>query len=241
MRAAILACPDAVARGPTAARLHGFLAPAPGEPVYLLLPPGVDRHQRRGIVLRWSDPGEIVVVDGLPATSGERTLADMVLETRDRATAVSLMDEFTRSGAVRLDEARALTDRRRGCRRAAPWWDLADPRSESPLETRLRLLLTDHGLPPEDLQYVARDAYGWPIARLDLAYPSRKLDVEADGERFHSAPEALYRDRDRQNQLTAAGWTVLRFTWADVVQRPTAVVAAVAAVLARRAPSPRRS
>ncbi len=48
-----------------------------------------------------------------------------------------------------------------------------------------------------------------------------------DGYAYHSSPEAFQRDRDRQNQLDALGWTVLRFTWHDVVHRPAAVAATI--------------
>jgi very-short-patch-repair endonuclease len=98
------------------------------------------------------------------------------------------------------------------------------------LETRLRLVLMAAGLPPEELQFVLRSA-GRFVARLDMAWPSRRLAVEADG-RVHDQPQALYRDRDRQNDIVLAGWTVLRFTWADVVHRPTQVIARVRAALA---------
>jgi very-short-patch-repair endonuclease len=45
----------------------------------------------------------------------------------------------------------------------------------------------------------------------------------------------LYRDRCRQNQLLLAGWTVLRFTWYDVLHRPAWVVAQVREALLRPA------
>jgi very-short-patch-repair endonuclease len=61
------------------------------------------------------------------------------------------------------------------------------------------------------------------IARIDAAYPERRIAVEVDGFEAHSSPEAFQRDRTRQNRLVALGWTVLRFTWADVVQRPAIV------------------
>jgi len=56
--------------------------------------------------------------------------------------------------------------------------------------------------------------------------------LEADGAAFHSDPPALFRDRRRQNLLIAAGWTVLRFTWADEAY-PDDVVRAVANALRR--------
>lgn len=49
-----------------------------------------------------------------------------------------------------------------------------------------------------------------------MAWPSVKLAVEADGRETHDAPAVLYHDRVRANDLELAGWTILRFTWADL-------------------------
>jgi hypothetical protein len=177
-----------------------------------------------------------VDVDGIPATAPARTLADLVLGA-NRDDAVALMDAALHSGQVEdLEGASQAASRRHGSRRAGSWWMLADGRAESPLESRLRLLLTDGGLPPPGVQWPVMDRAGQVVARLDLAWPQRRLDVEADGAAVHSDPSALYRDRHRQNLLAGLGWTVLRFTWSDVERRPTAVLAAVAAALTAAVP-----
>jgi very-short-patch-repair endonuclease len=41
-------------------------------------------------------------------------------------------------------------------------------------------------------------------------------------------------DRRRQNMIVLEGWTVLRFTWADVTKRSDEVVTTVRAALAKR-------
>jgi very-short-patch-repair endonuclease len=93
---------------------------------------------------------------------------------------------------------------------------------ESLLEKRLIDLMRRHDLPLAEMQYELWHA-GRFIARIDAAYPSRKIAIEVDGFASHSSPDAFQRDRTRQNRLVALGWTVLRFTWADVVQRPATV------------------
>jgi very-short-patch-repair endonuclease len=60
-----------------------------------------------------------------------------------------------------------------------------------------------------------------------VVFASAKLVVEVDGLAFHVTPERFQRDRQRQNRLVAAGWTVLRFTWMDLTERPSYVVASV--------------
>lgn len=94
----------------------------------------------------------------------------------------------------------------------------------------MRVLLVLGGLEPVP-QYDVRGGAGTWIARVDLALPDARLAVEYDGLGPHTANGAFSRDRARQNALVAAGWTVLRFTAADL-RRPGALVADVRAVLA---------
>ncbi|WP_308115763.1 hypothetical protein [Rhodococcus sp. BP-241] len=50
--------------------------------------------------------------------------------------------------------------------------------------------------------------------------------MEIDGWAFHSDSAAFHRDRIRQNVLSRE-WTVLRYTWRDLVERPDEVAAEV--------------
>jgi very-short-patch-repair endonuclease len=68
---------------------------------------------------------------------------------------------------------------------------------------------------------------------IDLAWPEEMIAIEVDGYGEHSKRDAFQRDRTKQNDLIAAGWTVLRFTWRDLVDRPQSVVIAIDALLAR--------
>ena len=63
--------------------------------------------------------------------------------------------------------------------------------------------------------------------RPDLVFDDVKLIVEIDGFAYHGDRDAFERDRQRQNALTAAGWTVLRFTWRQVHENPIAVIAQI--------------
>ena len=49
---------------------------------------------------------------------------------------------------------------------------------------------------------------------IDAVFKDVQLGLEIDGYRYHSGRTAFENDRRRQNELTRAGWTVLRFTWA---------------------------
>ena len=68
--------------------------------------------------------------------------------------------------------------------------------------------------------------------RLDYAYQDRRLAVEVHGYAWPHTPEQLTRDLARHRRLTLEGWTVVTFTWADVVYGPDRVAADLAALLA---------
>lgn len=108
-----------------------------------------------------------------------------------------------------------------------------DVRSESPLETAVRLLLHDAGVTPPVPQHEVRTSDGHLLARLDLAWPAHRLALEADGKEPHGQLRPIYTDRWRHNALV--GWRVIRFTWHDVLRRPAYVVATVRAHLAAAA------
>ena len=77
---------------------------------------------------------------------------------------------------------------------------------------------------------------------LDLVIEEVRLCVEVDGWKVHSRAEAFHTDRDRQNVLALAGWTVLRYTPRRLRNDMDGVVAevlAMAAALRRDAPSRR--
>lgn len=63
---------------------------------------------------------------------------------------------------------------------------------------------------------------------VDVAFPALRLAIEVDGWAYHSDVDRFQRDRSKQNALITLGWTVLRFTWADLSERPQDVLALIA-------------
>lgn len=54
--------------------------------------------------------------------------------------------------------------------------------------------------------------------RLDFACVEKKVAIELDGHRWHSAPDVFVTDRARQRALTAAGWTFIRYAGREVTE-----------------------
>lgn len=68
-------------------------------------------------------------------------------------------------------------------------------------------------------------------AVIDVAFPALMIAIEIDGFAYHSDARTFVTDRRRQNMLVAAGWTVLRFTWQDLVDDEAAVLDRVCAAI----------
>lgn len=218
--------PAGVVSGRSAARLWHLDDGRDGGPVELTLPRSARRSQPPDLRYRWQalDPTEVTVRAGFPVTTVLRTLSDLARMTA-YPPMLAIADAALREGRTdraALDALVAALPRR--ARRAMAD---ADGRAESPFESRVRAELILAGLPPPVPQHVVRDGRGRFLARVDLAWPERRLALEADGAEVHAGPAALRRDLRRQNLLMAAAWVVLRFTWADL----GAIAATVAPVL----------
>lgn len=83
--------------------------------------------------------------------------------------------------------------------------DLLRDGSESPRETKLRLLIVRAGLPEPQLNVELFDAEGGFVARVDMAYPEFRVAIEYDG-RGHADADQFARDADRWDAIRALGW-----------------------------------
>ena len=182
--------------------------------------------------------GEVKILNGMPVTSVRRTLLDLACRG-PRLTVVAAADAARNRQLLTGEELSAsawhLTGRRGGRLGAARLREV-DGAAQSALETAVRLLLLDAGLPRPALQHAVAE-HGRVLASADLAYPAAKVWIECDGWSAHGGREAFQQDRWRQNVLTSRGWTILRFTAHDVLQRPVYVVSAVRGAFAGGAKS----
>jgi very-short-patch-repair endonuclease len=93
--------------------------------------------------------------------------------------------------------------------------DLSD---ESPLEDRLWALLQRWRIPAERQEWVqiAQNFYALDFA---IYCTAGKIDVETDGDTWHSDPARIPLDNLRDNVLETVGWRVLRFNTPQIQEQ----------------------
>jgi very-short-patch-repair endonuclease len=223
--------PGAAFSGKTAAWLHG-LDVSPCEPIEMILPSAADGLGRDGVLVHRValDDSEVEFKRGFRTTSLLRTMFDLSWKL-SLVEAVVVADLALHAGMVRHAELTEWIECRagvKGVKSARRVLELADPAAESPMETRLRLLLVLGGLPRPQAQVRVHDDQGRFLGRPDLYYPDHRLGLEYDGGTHRTS---LAEDNRRQNRLLAAGVRLLRFTAGDVVNSPDAVVMQVRGML----------
>lgn len=161
---------------------------------------------------------EVVTVGGARITSAARTVCDVARECGSDAGVVAA------DAALR---ARLVTPAQLGAQvsRCARWPGiasarravaLADPLSESPLESLSRLRIAAAGLPTPELQVEIGDDLGTFVGRLDFYWPEYGVAGEADGNLKYTDRSVLVDERRRQRRLESLGLVVVRWEWADL-------------------------
>jgi very-short-patch-repair endonuclease len=153
----------------------------------------------------------------IPVTSIERTVIDCASVVRLGRLA-EVFDDAVRTGLTTYESVHESllglpTRGRRGVRmlRTLLAERLGDEvATQSGFEALMARVLRSAGLPPPRRQW--RVIVGGRTYFLDFAWPHERVAVECDSMLAHSTPSRLEADLIRQNDLVAAGWTVLRFT-----------------------------
>ena len=107
----------------------------------------------------------------------------------------------------------------------------ANPYAGSPMETRLRLIIVQAGLPTPRVQWVVQDVGARTAVWLDLAWPEHRIGIEYEGE-GHTDPVEVLRDAGRYTRLVDRGWRIYRYTRFDVYGDPGRIVAELTRALA---------
>lgn len=213
--------PGAALSGPYAAWLHGADVLRAHDRLELTAPPssGLSRAGKAVRESRLTDD-DTVVVGGVRVTSPLRTAFDLG-RRKDLTECVVALDAMTHAGLVGLDELAAYAEshrRWRGVPNLRTAVGLAEPKTESPMESRLRMVIVLGDLPRPQVQIEVRES-GLLVARLDMGYEELQIGIEYDGRDFH-AGDARAGDDIRDNSLGVRDWRILRYGAWHVFRQP---------------------
>lgn len=234
-RAALLPFgPDAFASHCSAARAwQAPIATCPDEHVTVPEPNG--RRRRTNVVCHVRYGATVRDVGGLPVSD----LADLFVEMADELPLVELVVlgdwMLRRKGVTHRRLARAIevapASRAERARRALRY---VRRKVDSPMESRLRMLLVLAGIPEPEVNREIRNVDGEVLRRFDLCWPGVKVIVEYDG-RFHIEREENWeRDLDRREAIEEDQWRMLVVVAKGIYTDPGRTVQRVWNVLSAR-------
>jgi very-short-patch-repair endonuclease len=240
MAAVLAGGPGAVLSHADAAALWSIRPQPRSERVDVTLRTRAGRRRRAGLRLhrpRRLPDDELSICNEIPCTTPARTILDLagVLNSRllERA-----LDEADRLRLLDADDPIELLRRHRGhpgargLRGVLARHRIGSTLTRSELEERFLALCRKQHLPQPALNVPLLDFV------VDFLWSDAALVVEVDGHASHGTRRAFQVDRDRDGRLTVAGYTVVRFTWSDVIRRPAIVADRVRRLLAGRKTAP---
>jgi very-short-patch-repair endonuclease len=216
LAAALALGPGAVVSHRSAAALWRMI-PATAGSIDLTLPVDAGRRRRAGIRVHRSatlSAGLTTRRDGVPVTRPARTLRDLHR---------TVPQPVFRRAVRRALDLRLISD---GDLDGEP--DL----TRSELERLFLNLCRRHRLPQPEV-----NARLGPF-EVDFLWRDRALIVETDGYRHHADRAAFESDRGRDAELQRRGFRVVRFTYRQVTQDRSAVVAALHALIGQSSLAP---
>ena len=194
--AAVALLPSAVVTGCSAATVWGVPLAGPRDDVEVTMPPTTRMVRVQGLRTRRARlaADDVRRRHGLVVTTPAAT-ALRLASVLSQDAAVVAIDQLIGTGVVDLGEIRDMAAQARGpgSTRARAAANLADGLAESPPETRLRLLIGLSPLPPPVAQFrvVHENRF---CARVDFAWPDRKVALEYDG-LWHAETDQSEKDR----------------------------------------------
>jgi Transcriptional regulator, AbiEi antitoxin/Protein of unknown function (DUF559) len=238
MWAAVLAAgPGAVLCYRTAAELHGLLDAPKDEAIHVMVPRSRTLRPMRRVVVHYSRRVDAARHPALqpPRTRLEETVLDLAEAERTANGAIAWILDACASRRTRPERLlEAMDARPRMRRRKILLAALGDARIgvHSILEHGyLYRVQLPHGLPEGSRQWRTRS--GATCRYEDIRFEEYGVVVELDGQQAH--PEGQrWRDTRRDNSSAVEGLITLRYTYADVMERPCEVADEIARTLRGR-------
>lgn len=223
--------PGTVVCGRTAGWLWGVDALAMNSqgclpPIDVMGPPGSARSRRADTSSRTGPllESDVVELSGILVTTPARTAADLA-RLLARPDALAALDALMSLPAMSRELVGDILGRfvgYRGVIQARELVELADPRAESPQESRARLRCVDAGFPCPEPQIDVFDQSGDFLARLDMGWRELLKALEVDGDEAHGTPAQQAHDKARRERVENRGWGLAVATSEHVLGRSLA-------------------
>jgi hypothetical protein len=218
----------------SAARVWGVpVPPLPGE--HVTLPAYADRLRRAGVTCHVRPGARSTTVDGVRVS----TLPDLFVELAGQLTLVDLVvagDWMVRRRGVGIGRLVAAAEHAPGAAgrlaRLAASYVRKDV--DSPMETRLRMLVVLAGLPEPTVNLTIRAADGEVLRRYDLSWPGVKVIVEYDGRHHAERVEQWEADLLRREEIDGDSWRIVVVVASGIYRHPEQTLARIHRVLRER-------
>lgn len=105
---------------------------------------------------------------------------------------------------------------------------------DSPMETRLRMLIVLAGLPEPQVNLTVRDEDGEVIRKYDLSYPAVRVAIEFNGKVHVLVPGAWEEDLERRDAVDDSGWRLLPVISSGIYATPGTTLRRIHRVLLAR-------
>lgn len=240
-RAALaLAGPGSVLGPRPSARLHRWYAYRADDSVDVCVRRGRDHRTDLGRVLQtgWLPANHVTEVDGFPVLTLGRTFFGLCADPdpglpyrhpyHRRKMRRVYNDAVGRRGLTFTQEAAVLTVTAKRGRTGTTLVRsilLEFPPEHEPTKSDSEFLFlelcTTYGIPVGDRQVTLTDDRGF-VGVIDFCWPAAGLVVEIDST-WYDGPIDRADDAERDDRLTAVGWTVRRYRYREMVDRPAAI------------------
>jgi hypothetical protein len=238
-RAASYANPNAVISHQTAAVVHGLQMWNPDlERVHLSVDSAHHGRRTSTLHVHTNRIDGATAVDGLTVTSVTQTAVDLARLLSFEA-GVCVVDSALAMGKTShgaLATALAGSAGMNGAGNAKRVVEFADGRSETVGESRSRMYVQRFGFPTPELQVELRNPHTGRILRPDMLIDG--VILEFDGKLKYTSQDVLFAEKKREDELTALGWVVVRWTWEDLATDAGAIKLARGLERARGLPPP---
>ncbi|CAM3748510.1 hypothetical protein [Nocardioides zeicaulis] len=221
----------------SAARVYDLPVPTSGDEHVSVRRAGL-RRRHRGVRAHVGRHTAVRVVDDVPVSEPRMLFVEMA-ETLTLVDLVVLGDAMVRRGLLSpealvrfcADVPHKMASR---ARRAAAY---VRRDVDSPMETRLRMLIVLAGLPEPQVNLKVRDEVGDVVRKYDLSYPEVRVAIEYNGALHVLVPGAWEADLSRRDAIDDSGWRLVPVVSSGIFATPAETLHRVHRVLlARRMP-----